>query len=859
MSVTSSQSPPFEQAKQMFDLDRLRADLERIGQIDPIVWDYLKGILCGLNQKEIADQCGVEEGTVKTALTRGVKSQILGLFPDKSKVDWKRLSRWLIDAGYGIGENHRVNWPQVCRKMLDQQKRLSTNEVIASEAMRFDLLDDGIFVSLALVERKEPDRLSQDVNPARSIERYQEKPPIEYETFREQVLRPGKSDRIAIVGEPGAGKTTLLQHIAFWILDQGLGLPIWISLGDLIKKNDLQRLQDYLMQVWLKDAISNITESIMSDFSEQLNNQRVWLLLDGADEIVALSGIELREINQQLRGWLNQSCIILTCRINVWDADSNALREFKTYRTNEFHYPTEVERFIELGFRKSNQPSGEHLKTELAQTKRTRLQQLVRNPLRLMMLCTTWHEQESLPSTKAELYMRFVSEFYRWDKVKSKKKDLNYELFPNTVVKQEKLNKALARLSRRALEEESSPFRLPHSLVFEELGDPDEDGSNFWLAIKLGWLQVARNSEKPSEKVYIFFHPTFQEYFSALAIDNWQFFFNHNSQNPSEGNYRVFEPLWKESFLFWLGRLDMDLDHHKESLIRSLRNFNDGCNNFYTYQAFFLIGESLSEFKNSHAEDIVGKLLNLACDRKLDSRFLWIKATEIVCKSGKNLVARKVIEFIEENHYSDIRSYALDILEKVDPHNPEIKMILESDLQLNWTYNSMPGRSERWSLIAELLQKDDELRHEEKNRKKEDVRLKLEAYSPTTQGEADQLIIGILNLIVRLESSKDKTRLQDLLSVFDAFLKDTEGFSSINRSALTSMVVALRGMKDSSFWGDYSIWLWQCAQNMSYPDFYQAWHNPLPFTDSESLTEWMNNLPDDLQKKILKFVVTLRQ
>jgi predicted NACHT family NTPase len=169
----------------------------------------------------------------------------------------------------------------------------------------------------------------------------------------------------------------------------------------------------------------------------------VWLLLDGADEIVASSGIALSEINNQLRGWLSQSCIILTCRINVWEVDINALRDFQTYRTKQFHYPTQVERFIESGFRKSNQQSGERLKTELANTERTRLQQLVRNPLRLMMLCTTWQEQESLPATKAELYKRFVSEFYKWNRSKWKKKDLNYAFFPNTVAKEESSIKLL--------------------------------------------------------------------------------------------------------------------------------------------------------------------------------------------------------------------------------------------------------------------------------------------------------------------------------------------------------------------------------------------------------------------------------
>jgi len=513
-----------------------------------------------------------------------------------------------------------IDWHYVCRTMLDRQKKLSTNEVIASEAMQFDLLDDEIFISLALVERKEPERLSQNVHPARPIEQYEEKPPIEYEQFREQILRQGKSDRIAIVGEPGAGKTTLLQHIAFWILDKDLGLPIWISLADLIKNGDLQRLKDYLTQVWLDDAVPNVTQDVKSDFLKQLNEQRVWLLLDGADEIVASSGIALREINNQLRGWLSQSCIILTCRINVWEVDINALRDFQTYRTKQFHYPTQVERFIESGFRKSNQQSGKRLKTELASTERTRLQQLVRNPLRLMMLCTTWHEQESLPATKAELYERFVREFYKWNRSKWKKKDLNYAFFPNTVAKEEKLNKTLGRLACRVLDEELSPFRLPHNLVSDELGDPDEDGSNFWLALNLGWLQVARDSDKPSEKVYTFFHPTFQEYFASSAIDDWRFFLNHNNSKPNpflswngkDCTYRVFQAKWREIILFWLGQENRE--EEKERFITDLVEFEDGCENFYYDTAYLSAAYCILEYpKSRHTSEILESFIWSSC------------------------------------------------------------------------------------------------------------------------------------------------------------------------------------------------------------------------------------------------------
>jgi HEAT repeat protein len=485
-------------------------------------------------------------------------------------------------------------------------------------------------------------------------------------------LRQGKSDRIAIIGEPGAGKTTLLQHIAFWVLEQGLGLPIWISLGDLIKSGDFKRLKDYLTQVWLEDAIPNVTEEVKSDFLCQLDHQRVWLLLDGADEIVASSGIALREIHNQLRSWLKQSSIVLTCRINVWDTDVNALRDFQTYRTKEFHYPTQVEQFIESGFRKSNQLSGERLKTELAKTEHGRLQQIVRNPLRLMMLCTTWHEQERLPTTKAELYGRFVDEFYKWNRAKWKKKDLNYSFFPNTKDKQEKLNQALGRLACRALDEEVAPFRLPHNLVFDELGDPENDGSDFWVALNLGWLQIARNSDNPSEKVYTFFHPTFQEYFAAFFIDNWHDFLNHIPEDPSNryAKYRVFKSCWEEIILLWFGRLSIEKEL-KEAFIEALINFEDECGEFYWYQTYFLAALCFTEFTNSrYISDVVNQVIYWGCS--LYTTFLDPineSARAVLARTNRPVLLNTLVNLLNADlDESDLLEIAMRLGE-IDPGN----------------------------------------------------------------------------------------------------------------------------------------------------------------------------------------------
>jgi predicted NACHT family NTPase len=834
MSPPSPQSSLFEQAGQRFDLDRLRSDLERTGKITPKNWEYLKGILCGLDQEEIAEQCFAAKGTVKTALTRGVKEQILELLLGKSEVDWKRLPAWLIEAGYGIGKNHHINWQQVCRGMLDHQKKLSTNEVIASKAMQFDLLDDEIFVSLALVERKEPDRLSQDVHPTRSLKRYEEKPPIEYEAFREQVLRQGESDRIAIIGEPGAGKTTLLQHIALWILEQRLGLPIWISLGDLIKSGELQRLKDYLTQVWLEDAIPNVTEEVKSVFLNQLNHQRVWLLLDGADEMVASSGIALREIHKQLGSWLSQSSIVLTCRINVWDADINALRDFQTYRTKEFCYPAQVEQFIKSGFRESNQPSGERLKTELAKTEHGRLQQLVRNPLRLMMLCTTWHEHKSLPATKAELYGRFINEFYKWNKTKWKKKDLNYAFFPNTKAKQEKLTQALGRLACRALDEEEAPFRLSHNLVFNELGDPEDDGSEFWLALNLGWLQIARNADKSSEKVYTFFHPTFQECFAAFSINDWDDFLPRDHQDKPTKNrkgkdtYRIFEQHWKEAFLLWLGRKEIELDL-KEKLIQKLISFSSHSGKLYSYKAYFLAGAGISEFKSKFADTIVKNLIGWGVI-ETEIGFVGTGSRNTLRETDQETAIQALIEFFRETHFTDVKANILQHLTLINSsHRMITEFLAQPSQDIILAKCELERRKELWS---------DGLSREVEDWRSKEFHKRLSFLGLVSRNTATDNEETIYDLLLLLEEEENrlepKKKLSEVLFTFNDFLYYQKKYSD---ECLYKMVVSLKKLLSKRYSGNYTDYLWRCAQNMSYPEFYRAWNSSSSTTDADFSTE----------------------
>ncbi len=485
-------------------------------------------------------------------------------------------------------------WSQLCRHSLEAQNyhRLTTNPLTVSEGVTFEL--EQIYVPLGLVERQ----LTSPNIPAKTgslLEAEDNETQFSLDEFLESLLS-GQQKRVAIVGEPGAGKTTLLQKIAVWLQEQRV-LPIWISLADL----QGETLEQYLLQTWLKTATCKISVNaeMQAALAEQFTQGRVWLLLDAVDEMSADGSVALTAIARQLRGWVSNAHVVLTCRLNVWDASKNALETFETYRNLTFSYgdagnKDQVGEFIQRWF--VNHPAlGGFLRAELDKPERQRLQDGVKNPLRLALLCRIWSLQGTLPNTKAALYQQFTQTLYEWKQ----------DRFPTTLAERLRLNQVLGKLALAALAQEDSKFRIRDSLIHREMG---QDLELLTVALQLGWLNQV-GSENGCEKVYAFYHSTFQEYFAAQALTDWHFFLSPTPPFPHSPTPPIFSPHWREVILLWLGRVEIPKTQ-KEEFIQALLQFKDGCGGYYNYQAYLLAAVGCAEFPEcTKTEEIIAQLI----------------------------------------------------------------------------------------------------------------------------------------------------------------------------------------------------------------------------------------------------------
>jgi hypothetical protein len=487
--------------------------------------------------------------------------------------------------------NH--NWHEICCNKLDHWKKRNIDLVIGNNRLDFDNID-RTFVPLGFLEKvKKESSQSKNADPQGKQQTEEYKSTQRYECqqdFLDVIIYGGLSEgmskkqgqRLAIIGETGSGKTTLLLQVGYELLKQPNNLVIWISLKEVRDKK--KTIWDYILEEWFKGSDIDKNEW-KQEFDNKLKDGYVWLLLDGLEDI----SDRAYSVIVQFDDWLSKPKIALTCRKNRWDSDKADFASFD-YGIYEClgYNPDQPSNFIDAWFG-DDLESASLLKSELQQATRHRINDLIKYPLHLSLLCSIYEKSESnfaFAATKAELFDQFIKRQY--------KRKITIDRFDVDLVK------SLGELAIKAIDTQS---QLTDAEVKKKLGDKLDK------ALELGWLKPIDEYEQ----VYDFLHDSFKEYFVALAIPHWKFFLPDSLDNFKGNDYPIFDMQWREVILFWFGRKGFEKD--KEDFIEALINFEDGCcdssivngKSFYGYRAYFLAASCLSEFKNCSKDELITK------------------------------------------------------------------------------------------------------------------------------------------------------------------------------------------------------------------------------------------------------------
>ena len=306
---------------------------------------------------------------------------------------------------------------------------------------------------------------------------------------------------VLIEGEPGMGKTTYCRKLAYdWATRQG---HKWHESFPRVEVLLLLRCREIESSFW--EAIDDqiLPEDIEPEVREMFiqfireNPSKVLLVLDGLDE----ADLEKLKLFRKLiqRELLPGCFIVLTSR---HEAGSNIRPYTDTLLEIAGFTRTDAECFIRRYFQQSdNQHLAERL---IAELQSENLNELTRNPLNTLLLCVIFEDLKGvLPNSRTKLYVEIVlfvlRRYENKNGLSSRGKDLLL------VYKKE-----LMILGRMALDS----LRKGELYFEDHVSDFNES-----LLPKFGFVSIqAGGSKRAPCSRYVFFHKSFQEFFSAFFL-----------------------------------------------------------------------------------------------------------------------------------------------------------------------------------------------------------------------------------------------------------------------------------------------------------------------------------------------------
>jgi HEAT repeat protein len=371
---------------------------------------------------------------------------------------------------------------------------------------------------LTLTDIRPPKNLDEVYVPLRARQRENEPlprgPVAQEESLTvEQVLRQAQTSHLLILGQPGAGKSTLLRQLAERAYDDphaiGLDrphLPLLLPLRALAHaEGSLEERLNQALQNELR-LTRPLPAGFLDAWPQQLDTP--WLfLLDGLDEVPADRYLSLKQWIGDLLAHPNIARVILTSRPSVYTE-----KEWESSRLSVYEIqPFTRDQTADLARRWF----GEDAPTFLQALETVRSSVLIETPLLVTIAAKVYLERKSLPERRSQLYQEFVDIWLDEARERGLCDELDAALL-------DLAQPALAHLALAMTEHPDWTDEKSLKPVVAEYLNEQLNLKARAPAVAERFLRVmARRSGVflKREERYEWVHPTFREYFAALALN----------------------------------------------------------------------------------------------------------------------------------------------------------------------------------------------------------------------------------------------------------------------------------------------------------------------------------------------------
>jgi len=329
----------------------------------------------------------------------------------------------------------------------------------------------------------------------------------------EQVLRQAQTPHLLILGQPGAGKSTLLRQLAERAYDapHAIGLdrphlPLLLPLRALTHaEGALEERLNQALQNELR-LTRPLPDGFLDAWPQRLDTP--WLfLLDGLDEVPADRYLSLKQWIGDLLARPEVARVIITSRSSAY-----AEKEWESSRLSVYEIqPFTPDQTAELAHRWF----GEDASAFLQALETVRSSVLTETPLLITIAAKVYLERKSLPERRAQLYQEFVDIWLDEARERGLSDELDAALLD--LAQPALAHLALAMTDHPDWTDEKSLIPVVVEYLNEQLNLKARAP-----AVAERFLRVmARRSGVflKREERYEWVHPTFREYFAALALN----------------------------------------------------------------------------------------------------------------------------------------------------------------------------------------------------------------------------------------------------------------------------------------------------------------------------------------------------